>query len=641
MVEKMTNEEKPILTLRGPARLDFMGKTLKVQRKSLALLYYLALEGVTRREKIAELLWGGPSSANSLRVELSKLRSTLRSLGFVAFETENPLNLPEAIQVIPGSETGEFLEGLDDINSDFQIWLDAQRAKLENQQKPTIRKRLIQQTAERINMPHLIFLRGQPASGRFEFAQRLASQLDMPLIEGPLGQTRALRYFREPLSLAPDMLHRIVEDKENIWVIECSAFGEDSSSVLRLRESYPPDRTLYLDLPPLSWNEARDHFLKDIPFGEAARLYMASGGHISFLDELIQLRPPEGYTGAMPTLRRVQARYKLEARYLSREARYMLEKLSIHPGALPQEFLNTFGATPHLDELERRGWLVFDEGWHFVNETVRQIMYDVLKPGQRQRYHREAASYFSLAGNVMAVAHHSFMLGDSFEWDSILNYADSWKRLSLQSKLGESLPEAAPIKDNFAMGESLALLETQRYGEGLTEDAGQLTLLRNPTELAESGIEWQLPEEASILTISSQVYFRNALVIGMNGEATPLKLELFGSQKQTIYFADVAKPCLDEDGAIVLPLDETFRYHFHVKGFSHVSLESKAENAVMEIDLLVNQAIPAKQAQGAELIQAYVFDTESAEAQAKIKENTNRNKITLTDINPVDALSRN
>ncbi|MEZ4606738.1 MAG: hypothetical protein R2865_08070 [Deinococcales bacterium] len=582
------------LSLRGPARLEHQGQPLKIQRKSLALLYYLALEGMSRREKIAELLWGGPSSANSLRVELSKLRANLRQLGVEAFDSENPLQLPSMIQLVQGSSKGEFLEGLDDLNSDYQIWLEAQRIKLENQQKPAIRKKLIEKTASTMSKPYLIFLRGQPASGRFEFAQRLAAHLDLPLIEGASGQSRALRYFREPISMSAELVKHILDDEDNVWVLECSAFGEDSSAVLRLRELYPPEQTQYIDLPPLSWSEARSYLLNNLSFSEAARLYHASGGYLTFLEELLQLRPPEGYLGALPVLRRIQARYKLETRYLSREARYSLEKLSVHPGTLGNELLQTFGALEHLDELERRGWLSFDESWHFVNEMVRQLLYQGLKPGQKQRYHREAASLFALSGNITALAYHSFMLNESFDWSLLLRQSEGWKQLSLESKLGKSLPEEKPLQKSVVLGESQPLFESQYFGEGIEWEEGGVSFVRHAGQIRESGMEWHLPDRASILQLSGRIYFRNTLLIGLSGEALPLRLELYGNERHSIYFADVRQACYYEN-SLVLPLTETINYHFYVPHCSHVSLESRAETAVMELKLSAFALLENKQ----------------------------------------------
>ncbi|WP_337845836.1 hypothetical protein [Thermus sp.] len=50
---------------------------MRVRRKGLALLYYLALEGPTRRALLADLLWGHGAALQNLRVELHALNRVL------------------------------------------------------------------------------------------------------------------------------------------------------------------------------------------------------------------------------------------------------------------------------------------------------------------------------------------------------------------------------------------------------------------------------------------------------------------------------------------------------------------------------------------------------------------------------------
>lgn len=81
------------LMLWGPARLEHQGHEVKLQRKGLAILYYLALEGPTRREVLADLLWGHSAASQNLRVELYRLSQALSPLGFTAFAPgEDPLH---------------------------------------------------------------------------------------------------------------------------------------------------------------------------------------------------------------------------------------------------------------------------------------------------------------------------------------------------------------------------------------------------------------------------------------------------------------------------------------------------------------------------------------------------------------------
>ena len=63
------------LPLFGPSRAEGPMGPLPLRRKALGILYYLALEGPTRRERLADLLWGHRVALQNLRSELTHLRS--------------------------------------------------------------------------------------------------------------------------------------------------------------------------------------------------------------------------------------------------------------------------------------------------------------------------------------------------------------------------------------------------------------------------------------------------------------------------------------------------------------------------------------------------------------------------------------
>ena len=76
----------PILELRllGAPQVVRGGRAVKLAKKSVALLAYLAIEGVTVRERLANLLWGGFETGNAngnLRRELHRIRSEERRVG--------------------------------------------------------------------------------------------------------------------------------------------------------------------------------------------------------------------------------------------------------------------------------------------------------------------------------------------------------------------------------------------------------------------------------------------------------------------------------------------------------------------------------------------------------------------------------
>jgi tetratricopeptide (TPR) repeat protein len=123
------SSEQLELHLLGVPRVNLGGQTLKLTRKGLALLAYVTLEGITPREKIADLLWGelgADGASRNLRRELHRLRETPIT-GFL--ESEGAIGLREFnADTSNPSATGELLEGLILTDApEFMTWLNQQR----------------------------------------------------------------------------------------------------------------------------------------------------------------------------------------------------------------------------------------------------------------------------------------------------------------------------------------------------------------------------------------------------------------------------------------------------------------------------------------------------------------------------------
>ncbi|MBS3966226.1 MAG: hypothetical protein KGZ60_03090 [Truepera sp.] len=416
------SQRKLTLPLYGPARLNYRDQTIRLRRKGLALLYYLALEGPARREQLAALLWDNHRAMGNLRVELHRLRQAW-PFGPAPFAAgEDPLRLPDYLALERwdgfldpnGAErsgkavrASVMLDGLDDISPEFQDWLEYQRAhQAENHHGMPLRATLLSEVSRLLEPPAVLVLRGPPGSGRKEFAQALARRLELPFSEGlhEVAATKALRYVPLP---SPDdalLLSRIQRDRTGVWVVAGSSFGEEPRLVLQLREALPARQVRYLHLPPLSWPEVR-RWLKDLPFQEAAALYLQSAGNRLYLDELLSMRAQFGQQ-PLPVPQRVRAAFYVEARHLTYDARLALERLAVHPGPLPLELVRALGAEAYLDELERRGWLVFENGAWLLDEPSRTLLYEGLQPGRRARYHELAAEAFARQQQHRAEAYH-------------------------------------------------------------------------------------------------------------------------------------------------------------------------------------------------------------------------------------------
>ncbi|MCS7057484.1 MAG: transcriptional regulator [Meiothermus sp.] len=610
------NKGGPIqLKLWGPARLEYQGREIKLQRKGLAILYYLALEGATRREVLADLLWGHPAASQNLRVELHRLSQALAPLGYTPFKPgEDPLQLPPFITLDRTPGPGAPMEGLEELSVEFRAWLEGQRSQLMANSSGTVgRERLVQEVAAQLVLPAVIIVMGRPGSGRAAFAQALAKTLGMPFLEGPRGGGRALHYLRPPYNDVN--IERILNDREGLWVIERSAYGEDPRLILELRSHYPAERTRYITLPPLSWAEARATMLTNLPFAQAARFYLASGGSPGHLRELLAV-PQNGREVPLP--QRVRAQVQLEARMLSMDGRLALERLSVHPGPYSQGLLDALEATPYLDELERRGWLTYNGQWQFSDDASRRILYMGLQPGRRQQYHRQAALQCALEEQRMAEAYHRLMAGDTADWGTFLDTLTGWMRYGLKAWLG--IPEPLPLspgQSKVARGNELALLEETRFGPGFEVDGRHVRWVRTPSQSGASGIIWAPHEEPSLLHLKGHAYVENPLGVGISGRAAPLVIEIQEPREARVIFLPGVQAGAMADNALILPLSEELDVWFRVPAGASIRLSSNAESALIDIEATSYRIAPPTQAALAPQVQVFEFFRNAVEAARK------------------------
>lgn len=327
------------LPLYGPARAEEPLGPVPLRRKALGLLYYLALEGPTRREKLADLLWSHGAALQNLRVELTHLRSFLGKDAF-----RGPvLELPPGVELDRSPGVGEVMEGLKGLSPAFAEWVHTVRARLlAPKEALSLPERL-----KEVRPPALVVLIAPPGSGQEAVARALAERLGLPFRQGQ-GSGPGVVYFGDPLPPKEEAL-KLRPTPGQVLVVARSAFGEDPSFLLALRASFPAEMTRVLQVPRLPWAEARRVYLRRLPFERSARFYLESGGRPELLKELLSLGDPEAFP------QRVRAMVALEARHLPEAARRALEVLALHPGSFPPELAGALGVEEHLGELERRG----------------------------------------------------------------------------------------------------------------------------------------------------------------------------------------------------------------------------------------------------------------------------------------------
>lgn len=584
-----------LLPMFGPARLEWRGQTIKLRRKSLAILYYLAVEGPTRRQLLADLLWEQVDSAQNLRVELHDLRKKLVDFGVNSFESSiDPLTLPPGLRLEMNSGDGESFEGLEGLSPAFQAWLEDQRA-LQDRRPAALRphRELLASLVSRIRPPYLLILAAEPDSGQDAFVTALAARLGLGLTSELHGSQPALRHLSADGRYDDSVVRRIAEDRSNVWVVERPSFGEDSLFLLDLRRSYPASRTTFLELPGLSWRQVEVQLQASLTFPEAAEIYTRTGGHAGFLRELLELRGSNALADPAQLPQRIRAAYQLEARRLSRDARFALERASVHPGSMPAGLLGALDVEPYLIELERRNWLVLGDGWRFKGRVARQAIYLSLPKGRSQLYHGAAADYFEAAGNEVAAQYHMSRVNGSVDWSKVRRGLSGWRRVLVDRRLGAESGDQ-PTPSLTALGGETPLLESGLFGEQVGAQNGEAIIVRQPMEAAPSGAEWQLLAPSGVLQLRARAYVRNELDVGLGGDSPPLAVEFLGPRGRTVIFAAVDSPRRVDENTLLLPLAEEFESYLAFEDARFVRVSSSADAAVIELTLTAYEASGAK-----------------------------------------------
>ena len=226
----------------------------------MAILYYLALEGPTRRALLADLLWGHGAALQNLRAELYHLHQVL---GVEAFKGQDPLALPPFVVLDRTAGEGLALEGLEGLSPSWEEWLQGVRARLE----PT--EDALPVALRGVAPPFFLVLVAPPGAEPQGVARALAHEVGLPFRVG-FGQGPGVFYLAPPLP-RPELVGQALTNRQGVYVLERSPFGEDPPFLLAARAQYPPERFRVFPLSPLSWEEAREGDLRDLPFEEAAR----------------------------------------------------------------------------------------------------------------------------------------------------------------------------------------------------------------------------------------------------------------------------------------------------------------------------------------------------------------------------------
>ncbi len=136
-----------MLRLSGTCVLEQSGRLETLGRRSMALLAYLALEGVTPRSRLAGLLWadvGEDRARANLRQEIYRVNQIAPLIENDRFNVWLAKNVRSDLEQFDES-SGEFAQGLEiDDAPDIMDWLYAQRESLSEQRRANLEDQLKQ-----------------------------------------------------------------------------------------------------------------------------------------------------------------------------------------------------------------------------------------------------------------------------------------------------------------------------------------------------------------------------------------------------------------------------------------------------------------------------------------------------------------
>lgn len=554
------------LPLHGPARVEVEGEVVRLQRKGLALIYYLSLEGPARREHVADLLWNNGNELHNLRVELHRIKGAFKSFGLQPFaDGRDPIRLRDTVRLYRDGMGGVVMNGLDDVSGPFQEWLDLKRISTA-EGRAGFRSALVDELWPGLTPPFVLILSGEPGSGGQEVARGLAQRLDLPFVTSPLKNESAVRYL-DLQDANVGLAQQIANDKSSVWVLRRSHFGEDPELLLSLRARLPASQLRFIKLEPLEWWDVRDSLLEGRPFPEASQLYLESSGNPWVLQELLKLRNGLAQGTELPTPLRARATIELESRRLSPGARHAINRLSVHRGPLSLELLRDLGAETFLDELELEGWLHYDDsGWHFTSELARRMLRDLLPAGTRRRVLSQIATHLGVNGRVGGISHPD-------------DFAPTRSR-SASADSVQAVPETVQVEpgDEIWLDEPILKHESARLLDDL------VVFAHGANE--SGGATWRFEEWPVLVRLAGRALVERSPADEPLESLDTLVLTLQdGRDEHKVRVGQVGKPGLSPEGVLRLPASPEFSFWFLVRRATMLHLQSPARGAVLEVTI--------------------------------------------------------
>lgn len=550
------------LHVHGPAGLSSPWGRLRFRRKSLAILYWLAYEGPTLRERLADLLWDTPDPLANLRVELSAINARLREAGLPGLpENGDPLVLPEGVVLDDHAVVGQPLEGLDGLGSDFQEWLDWRRARLRGSAVPVAGFDNLLDSLGAIRPPHLLVAETLPFSGAEEFAEALARRLRLPFSMhrgSPVGVRLTTAPYPE------DAVARIIHDTDSVHVLERPFFGPDPAELLELRVRMRSADISYVRLPPLGWFAARAGPLSGIDFGAAADLFLKSDGHPGCLAEILDM--PEEVRDSVP--QKYRAALELSLRRLPADCRRALEYLAVADGLPGACDLLLSHFDDCIEELARQRWLA-DNGtsWEFSSMFAARLLRRSLPAGIYRAACRHVAALLSEAGDTPAAT----QLLSRLEGAGAPGPAEANAAVSSAESRKRRVHEAG--RERFQE-------EPKPFGAQVEQAQGRLAFIRAGSGGEDSGVMLAPSGAPELLRLAGRRFSHTQPGERPARKESPLSVFVNGKPQAALGVAGAEGI---RNGLLCLPLAEFFEYWFLVPPASDLVIGAHDPGGVIEI----------------------------------------------------------
>ncbi len=221
------------------------------------------------------------------------------------------------------------------------------------------------------------------------------------------------------------------------------------------------------------------------------------------------------------------------------------------------------------------------------------MIYRSLQPGRRASYHRNVALQMAVEGSWLSEMYHRMAAGQPVVWSEAGEIPEGLVTDAVRASLGLDVSGPRPHARELTVGRELALLESGRHGDGVEGEGAEWTFVKAPGQ-GPAAVSFELPEERCALHIAGRCWAQSPLGVGLSGQAVPLEVELPDGARAA-FLPGLAEP-LVRDGTLLAPLPTDLDAWLMLPPASEVRVVSRAENAILELEITVHAVGRAREA---------------------------------------------